>query len=180
MIHIKEKQNNIFDSLKNIFNYTNVMQVPRIKKMAISIGVGSTKDKEKIKIIQDRLSKITGQKAASCAAKKSIATFKSRQGDIIGYQITLRGQRMYDFLDRLIHIAIPRMRDFRGLDIKSIDEMGNLTIGIKEHTIFPETSDEDLKDIFGFSITVVTSTKNKEEAKEYLKALGFPFKKEAN
>ena len=180
MIHIKEKQNNIFDSLKNIFNYTNVMQVPRIKKMAISIGVGSTKDKEKIKIIQDRLSKITGQKAASRAAKKSIATFKSRQGDIIGYQITLRGQRMYDFLDRLIHIAIPRMRDFRGLDIKSIDEMGNLTIGIKEHTIFPETSDEDLKDIFGFSITVVTSTKNKEEAKEYLKALGFPFKKKDN
>ena len=180
MIHIKEKQNNIFDSLKNIFNYTNVMQVPRIKKMAISIGVGSTKDKEKIKIIQDRLSKITGQKAASRAAKKSIATFKSRQGDIIGYQITLRGQRMYDFLDRLIHIAIPRMRDFRGLDIKSIDEMGNLTIGIKEHTIFPETSDEDLKDIFGFSITDVTSTKNKEEAKEYLKALGFPFKKKDN
>ena len=180
MIHIKEKQNNIFDSLKNIFNYTNVMQVPRIKKMAISIGVGSTKDKEKIKIIQDRLSKITGQKAASRMAKKSIATFKSRQGDIIGYQITLRGQRMYDFLDRLIHIAIPRMRDFRGLDIKSIDEMGNLTIGIKEHTIFPETSDEDLKDIFGFSITVVTSAKNKEEAKEYLKALGFPFKKKDN
>ena len=180
MIHTKEKQNNIFDSLKNIFNYTNVMQVPRIKKMAISIGVGSTKDKEKIKIIQDRLSKITGQKAASRMAKKSIATFKSRQGDIIGYQITLRGQRMYDFLDRLIHIAIPRMRDFRGLDIKSIDEMGNLTIGIKEHTIFPETSDEDLKDIFGFSITVVTSTKNKEEAKEYLKALGFPFKKKDN
>ena len=178
MIHIKEKQNNIFDSLKSIFNYTNVMQAPKIKKVVVSIGVGSIKDKEKIKIIQDRLSKITGQKTAFRVAKKSIDTFKSRQGDIVGYQVTLRGQRMYDFLDRIIHIAIPRMRDFRGLDIKTIDEMGNLTIGIKEHTIFPETSDEDLKDVFGFSITVVTSAKNKKEAKEYLKALGFPFKEE--
>ena len=154
------------------------MQTPKIDKVIVSAGVGSIKDKYKIKVIQDRLSKITGQKEAARVAKKSIATFKTRQGDILGYQVTLRGSRMYDFLDRLIHIAIPRMRDFRGLSTESIDEMGNFTIGIKEHTVFPETSDEDLKDVFGFSITIVTTAKTKEEAEEYLKNLGFPFKKE--
>lgn len=178
MIHIKEKQNKIFGVLKDSLGYKNIMQVPKIEKTVISVGVGSVKDKNKIKVIQDRLAKITGQKESARAAKKSISTFKSRQGDIIGFKVTLRRQRMYDFLDKLIHIAIPRIRDFRGLSATSVDEMGNLTIGIKEHTVFPETSDEDLKDVFGFSITVVTSAKNKDEAKEYLKALGFPFKKE--
>lgn len=178
MIHIKEKQKNTFDALKDTFKYTNIMQIPKVEKVVISAGIGSVKDKGKIKVIQDRLAKITGQKEAARTAKKSIATFKSRQGDILGYQTTLRGQRMYDFLDRLIHIAIPRTRDFRGLNTKGIDEMGNFTMGIKEHTIFPETSDEDLKDVFGFAITVVTTTKNKEEAKAYLTHLGFPFKKE--
>lgn len=178
MIYLKEKQKNIFNALKDKFNYKNAMQVPKIEKTVVSVGVGSIKDKGKIKVIQDRIAKITGQKEVARSSKKSIATFKSRQGDIIGYQITLRGQRMYDFLERLIHIAIPRTKDFRGLNTKGIDEMGNFTMGIKEHTIFPETSDEDLKDVFGFSITIVTTAKNKEEAKEYLKNLGFPFKKE--
>jgi large subunit ribosomal protein L5 len=178
MIHIKDRQKDIFKNLKDTFKYTNVMQTPKIEKVIISAGIGSVKDKNKIKTIQDRIAKITGQKEAARAAKKSIATFKTRQGDILGYQITLRGQRMYDFLDRLIHIAIPRTRDFRGLDTKGIDEMGNFTMGIKEHTIFPETSDEDLKNVFGFAITFVTTAKSKEEAKEHLKALGFPFKKE--
>ena len=161
MIHIKDKQKDVFKSLKDTFKYKNTMQTPKIEKVVISAGIGSIKDKGKIKTIQDRL-----------------ATFKSRQGDILGYQVTLRGHRMYDFLDRLIHIAIPRTRDFRGLDMKGVDEMGNFTMGIKEHTIFPETSDEDLKDVFGFAITFVTTAKSKEEAKEYLKNLGFPFKKE--
>mgnify|MGYP000684064667 CR=1 FL=1 len=178
MTLIKEKQNKIFDILKSSQGYKNIMQTPKIDKVIVSAGVGSIKDKYKIKVIQDRLSKITGQKEAARVAKKSIATFKTRQGDILGYQVTLRGSRMYDFLDRLIHIAIPRMRDFRGLSTESIDEMGNFTIGIKEHTVFPETSDEDLKDVFGFSITIVTTAKTKEEAEEYLKNLGFPFKKE--
>jgi large subunit ribosomal protein L5 len=178
MIHIKDKQKNTFDALKDTFKYKNRMQAPKIEKVVISAGIGSVKDKAKIKIIQDRLAKITGQKEVARVAKKSIATFKTREGDILGYQVTLRGQRMYDFLDRLIHIAIPRMRDFRGLDAKGIDEMSNFTIGIKEHTIFPETSDEDLTNVFGFAITFVTSAKNKEEAKAFLKNLGFPFKKE--
>lgn len=178
MIYLKEKQKNIFNALKDKFNYKNAMQVPQIEKVVVSVGVGSVKDKEKLKVIQDRIAKITGQKEIARKAKKSIATFKSRQGEIIGYQITLRGQRMRDFLERLVHIAIPRTKDFRGLSVKGIDEMGNFTMGIKEHTIFPETADEDLKDVFGFSITIVTTAKNKEEAKEYLKNLGFPFKKE--
>lgn len=178
MIYLKEKQKNIFNALKDKFNYKNAMQVPQIEKVVVSVGVGSVKDKEKLKVIQDRIAKITGQKEIARKAKKSIATFKSRQGEIIGYQITLRGQRMRDFLERLVHIAIPRTKDFRGLNPKGIDEMGNFTMGIKEHTIFPETADEDLKDVFGFSITIVTTAKNKEEAKEYFKNLGFPFKKE--
>jgi large subunit ribosomal protein L5 len=178
MTHIKEKQNKVFDILKGSFRYKNIMQTPKIEKVVVSVGTGSNKDKNKIKVIQDRLIKITGQKEVARTAKKSIATFKSRQGDIIGFQITLRGQRMYDFLDRLVNIAIPRMRDFRGLETKAIDEMGNFTLGIKEHIVFPETADEDLKDVFGFAITIITTAKNKEEAREYLKNLGFPFKKE--
>ena len=176
MTLIKEKQNKIFDILKSSQGYKNIMQTPKIDKVIVSAGVGSIKDKYKIKVIQDRLSKITGQKEAARVAKKSIATFKTRQGDILGYQVTLRGSRMYDFLDRLIHIAIPRMRDFRGLSTESIDEMGNYTIGIKEHTIFPETGDEELKNVFGLGVTLVTSAKTKEETEGFLRELGLPLR----
>jgi large subunit ribosomal protein L5 len=130
-----------------------------------------------MKVVEDRLAKITGQKAAPRAAKISIATFKSRQGDVVGYQVTLRGQRMHDFLEKLIHIALPRTKDFRGINLSGADEMGNYTMGIKEHTIFPETSDEELKDVFGMAITIVTSAKSKEEVLKLLNHLGFPFKK---
>lgn len=174
---IHEKAKKTFETLKGDFNYTNVMQTPKITKVVISSGVGSQKDKKKIELIADRLAKITGQKAAPRSAKQSVASFKVRQGDVVGYQITLRGQRMLDFVDRLVNIALPRTRDFRGVDAKGIDDMGNYTIGIKEHTIFPETSDEELKDVFGLAITVVTSSKNKEETKAFLTHLGFPFKK---
>jgi len=173
----KDKEKAVFESLKEAFGYENVMQAPRLQKMVISTGIGSIKDKAKIELIQDRLAKLTGQKAASRGAKKSIATYKLREGDVVGYQVTLRGQRMYDFLDKLIHIALPRVRDFHGLLEKAADEMGNYTIGIKEHTIFPETADEDLKDVFGLSITLVTSAQSKEEVLAYLKHIGLPFKK---
>jgi len=155
------------------------MQTPKIEKVVVSVGFGSIKDKDKKKIdlIADRLSKITGQKPASRAAKKSIASFKLREGEPIGYQVTLRGPRMVGFLDKLLNIALPRTRDWRGIQTKAIDEIGNLTIGIKEHTIFPETSDEELKDVFGMAITVVTAAKSKEEAKAFLTHLGFPFRK---
>lgn len=165
------------EKTKKMPGYKNPMQRPRILKVVVSTGVGSFKDKSKFKVVEDRLARITGQKAAPRGAKVSIASFKSREGDVVGYQVTLRGQRMHDFLERLIHIALPRTKDFRGIPPNAADEMGNYTLGIKEHTIFPETSDEDLKDVFGFAVTIVTTAKSKEEAIKLLTHLGFPFKK---
>jgi large subunit ribosomal protein L5 len=167
-----------FKTLKEKFGYKNVMQAPRLSKLVISSGTGSIKDKKKIELIADRLAKITGQKPAPRSSKKSIASFKVRQGDLVGYQITLRGKRMCDFIDKLVHIALPRTKDFRGITKTAVDQMGNYTLGIKEHTIFPETADEDLKDVFGFGMTIVTTSKNKEETIAFLEYLGFPFKKE--
>ncbi|MDO8594620.1 MAG: 50S ribosomal protein L5 [bacterium] len=174
---IKEKQKEAFTALKEKMGYVNVMQTPRLQKIVVSAGVGSFKDKKKIEVVQDRLSKITGQKAAIRGAKKSIATYKTREGDTVGMQVTLRGPRMYAFLDKLLNIALPRTKDFRGISAKAIDEIGNITIGIPEHTIFPEAVDEDLRDVFGFGITVVTTAKTAPEAKAYFTYLGFPFKK---
>ena len=152
------------------------MAAPRIQKVVVSVGTGSSKDKNRGALVADRLAKITGQQAAPRAAKKSIAAFKSREGDVVGYQVTLRGARTYDLLEQLIHIALPRTRDFRGLAPTAIDEMGNLTIGIKEHSIFPETSDEDLKDVFGLAVTIVTTAKGKKEAEAFFRHLGFPLR----
>ncbi len=167
-----------FKGLKDKFGYKNPMQSPKLVKIVISTGTGSVKDKKKIELIADRLAKITGQKPAPRSSKKSIASFKVRQGDLVGYQITLRGKRMCDFIDKLVHIALPRTKDFRGISRTAVDQMGNYTLGIKEHTIFPETSDEDLKDVFGFGATIVTSSKKKEETIAFLEYLGFKFKKE--
>ena len=170
----KQKQQTAYDALKGEFGYTSPMQGPRIEKVVVSTGVGKKREKGQIEVIEDRLARITGQKAAPRAARLSIASFKVREGDTVGLQTTLRGARMYDFVDKLVHIALPRTRDFRGLSPKAIDEMGNMTIGIKEHTIFPETSDEDLKDVFGLAITIVTSAKSKAEAEAFFRHLGFP------
>ncbi len=174
---IQDKQKNVFAALKGHYGWANVMQTPKIEKVVISVGTGSTKDKNKVELIAGRLERITGQKPAPRAAKKAIATFKTRLGDKIGYQVTMRGKRAEDFLNRLIHIALPRTKDFKGITTSALDEMGNYTLGIKENTVFPETADEELKDVFGMSVTVVTTAKNKEEAKAYLTHLGFPFRK---
>lgn len=175
---LQEQQKTAFDSLKGNFGWKNVMQTPSVEKVIISVGVGRmAKEKGRLELVQDRLQKITGQKAAPRGAKKSIATFKTRIGDILGYQVTLRGKRAEDFLNRLVHIALPRTKDFKGISSASVDEMGNYTLGIKEHTVFPETTDEELKDVFGLAITIVTTAKNKKEALEYLTHLGLPFKK---
>lgn len=163
-----------FESLKGTFGYTNKLQAPRLQKVVISTGTGKIKDKKKVELIQDRMARITGQKSAPRGAKKSIATFKVRKGDVVGYQVTLRGARMFDFLDKVVHIALPRSRDFRGLARTAIDSMGNMTIGIKEHTIFPETSDENLADVFGLAITIVSTAKNKKEAEAFYRHLGVP------
>ncbi len=175
-IQVKTKKS--FDAMKSDFGYTNKMQAPRIEKVIVSAGVGSFKDKKKIDVVVDRLTKITGQKPVIKGAKQSVAAFKVRQNDPVGIQITLRGQRMYDFLDRLIHIALPRTKDFRGISPTGVDEMGNYTLGIRENTIFPESADEDLKDVFGLAVTVVTNVKDAKEAKAFLTHLGFPFKKQ--
>ena len=162
---------------KKLPGYKNPMQMPRIMKVVISAGVGSFKDKNKFKVVEDRLAQISGQKAAPRGAKISIASFKSRTGDTIGDQVTLRGKRMFDFLDRLVHVALPRTKDFRGISPDAADEMGNYTLGIKEHIIFPETADEELKDVFGLAVTIVTTAKSKQELVSFLTSLGFPFKK---
>lgn len=175
---VQTRMETVFDSLKGEFGYVNVNQAPGIEKVVVSVGTGRVEDKAKIALIQDRLAQITGQKAAPRAARLSIASFKLREGDIIGYQVTLRGQRMNDFLNKLIHIALPQTRDFRGLKPTSIDDMGNYTIGIKEHTIFPETADEDIKDVFGMSITIVTTAKTKPEAEALLRHIGLPLQKQ--
>jgi large subunit ribosomal protein L5 len=168
----------VYETLKGDYGYKNAHQAAGIEKVVISVGTGRIEDKAKIALIQDRLAQITGQKAAPRAARLSIAAFKLREGDIVGYQVTLRGKRMFHFLDKLIHVALPQTRDFRGLKTTSVDEMGNYTLGIKEHTIFPETVDEDIKDVFGMSITFVTTATTKEEAKALLRHIGLPLKKE--
>ena len=177
MISLKEKQNKAFESLKEILGMKNKMQSPKIEKVVLSSGTGSFKDKNKNKIVEDRLAKISGQKPVLKAAKKSIATFKVREGDPVGYQVTLRGPRMFDFLNKLVYVALPRTKDFRGLPGKAIDNMGNLTIGMKENTIFPESSDEELKDVFGMAVTIVTNTNDKTKSKRLLELMGMPFEK---
>ncbi len=178
---MKEKALAAFPLMKKEFGYTNPMQAPKLEKVLVSVGTGklSRGDKKRTEFIVSRLSTITGQKASPRKAKKSIATFKLREGEIIGQLVTLRGARMYAFLDKYLNIAIPRTKDFRGFSVKSIDAMGNVTFGIKEHTVFPEHADENLADVFGMAITIVTNCKTKAEAEAFLTNLGFPFRPEA-
>lgn len=175
---MKGKVKDAYNALKGTFGYTNVMQAPRIEKVVVSTGTGKIDDKHKIELIQDRLAQITGQKPSPRPAKQSIASFKLREGEIIGYQVTLRGEQMHSFLDKLINIALPQTRDFRGLKVSAIDDMGNMTIGIPEHSIFPEAANEELKDVFGLAITIVTNVKTKKEAEALLRHIGLPLKKE--
>lgn len=175
---ISELNKESYKALKDTLSLKNPMQAPRLLKVVVSNGFGSTKDKKKIELIADRLAKITGQKPAIRSTKKAIATFKTRIGDPVGYQVTLRGPRMNEFLDRLIHISLPRTKDFRGLSRNSVDDMGNYTIGIKEHTIFAESADEDLKDVFGLAITLVTTSRDKKSTLAFLEHIGLPLKRE--
>lgn len=175
----KQRQQEAYQALADTFGYTSTMQGPRIVKVVVSSGVGKKRDKKQLEVIEDRLAKITGQKPSLRPSRISIASFKVREGDTVGMQVTLRGARMYDFVDKLIHIALPRTRDFRGLKASSIDDMGNMTIGLKENTIFPETSDEDLKDVFGLAVTIVTTAKSKAEAEAFFRHIGMPLIAEA-
>ncbi len=176
---VKQKEKKAYTTLKSKYGYKNVMAAPRLVKVIVASGTGSgiKRNKDHNKLVMERLAKITGQKPATRSAKKSIASFKIRIGDPVGVMVTLRGARMYGFLEKLINVAIPRTKDFRGIDRKIVDNIGNLTMSIKEHTIFPETGDEELKDVFGLGITLVTTAKNKAEATEFFELIGIPFKK---
>jgi len=176
---VKEKEKEAFEKMKSTFHFKNAMAAPRLKKVVVNTGTGTPmkKDKNKNVAISDRLAKITGQKGALRGAKQSISSFKVRQGDPIGVVVTMRGNRMYAFLEKLVNVALPRTKDFRGINRTGVDNIGNLTIGIKEHTIFPETADEDIRDVFGLSITLVSTAKDKKEGTAFFELLGIPFKK---
>lgn len=184
MLTLKEKYTKeVIPAMMKKFGYKNVMVVPKIEKVVVNTGFGkmiisktSDEQKKTYKLIFDDLASICAQKPILTKAKKSISGFKLREGMSIGAKVTLRGRKMNDFLERVIHIALPRFRDFRGIDLKSFDKEGNLTIAIKEHIVFPEVSSEKAKNIFGFEITVVTTAKNREESIELLRLLGFPIK----
>jgi len=163
--------------LADEFGYKNRLQVPMIEKVVINMGIGEgVNDRKKVEAAANDLSLIAGQKAVITKARKSIATFKVRDGQAIGCKVTLRKTRMYEFVDRLINIALPRVRDFRGLSPKSFDGGGNYTIGIKEHIIFPEIDYDKAADVWGMDITVCTSEKSDAEARALLSALNFPFR----
>lgn len=178
---VSDKVAGAFDVMREQFGYKNKLAAPRITKVLLSVGTGKKArfDKTVHALVADRLARITGQKPAPRLAKKSIAGFKIRQGDQVGQVVTLRGARMNEFLEKLIHISLPRTKDFRGLNRSAVDSMGNLTIGIREHTIFPETAEEDLKDVFGLAITVVSTASSRDEAMAFFEHIGVPFKKEA-
>ena len=177
---VKEKEAKAFELLKEKFGYKNKLSSPKMEKIVVNVGTGTMmkQDRHRNEAIAERLAKITGQKPALRGAKKSIASFKIRQGDKIGVSVTLRGKRMYAFLEKLINVALPRTKDFRGVSRTGVDNIGNLSMGIKEHTIFPETADEDIRDVFGLSITLVSTAKTKEEGFDFFELLGIPFKKE--
>jgi large subunit ribosomal protein L5 len=175
---LKEKyKNEIVSLLKEKFQYKSVMQVPKIEKISINKGIGAAvADKKQIDVGVDELTTISGQKAVSTIAKISVSNFKLREGMPIGARVTLRGDKMYEFLDRLMSVALPRVRDFRGIGEKGFDGRGNYTLGIKEQIIFPEISIDKVNNITGMNVTFVTSAQTDEEGYELLKAFGLPFK----
>ena len=174
---LKEKyRNEIKQTLQERFNYKSVMSVPKLEKIVLSQGMGdAVADKKLIDSAAADLSRIAGQKAITTISKKDISNFKLRKGMRIGTKVTLRGDRMYDFLDRLLSVALPRTRDFRGINPKGFDGRGNFNLGIKEHIIFPEIDIDKVNRILGMDITFVTSANSDEEAKALLDAFGFPF-----
>lgn len=177
MARLKDKYNNeVKQALKTKFDYKNIMQVPKLEKVVINMGVGKAKDDSKAldNAMRD-LALIAGQKPIVTKAKKSIANFKIREGMNLGCKVTLRGNKMYEFVDRLFNVAIPRVRDFRGVSAKAFDGRGNYALGIKEQLIFPEIDYDKIGDIQGMDVIFVTSAKTDEEAKELLALLGMPF-----
>ena len=179
-MRLKEKyQKEIVPALKEELNLKNNMLVPRVNKVVLNVGFGRHfKEKEYIADIERSLVEICGQKPVMTKAKKSISAFKIRDGLVIGAKVTLRGDRMYDFIEKLVSITFPRVRDFRGITTKSIDRNGNLTVGFKDHTAFPEIRVEEINNTFGLEVCLNAKARNKEEGLALFKAIGFPFKKD--
>ena len=177
MSRLKENYTNeIVSSLIEKFGYKNQMQVPKVEKIVINMGVGEAKDNVKtLEAAVNDLQLISGQKPVVCRAKKSISNFKLRENMPIGCKVTLRKNRMYDFIDKLLNVALPRVRDFRGVSEKSFDGRGNYTLGLKEHLIFPEIEYDKIDKIRGLEVIFVTTAKTDEEARELLRFLGMPF-----
>lgn len=174
----KQYNEEVVPYLMKKFNYASVMQVPKIEKIVINTGLGDIKDNQKsMQMVENELKLITGQKPIYRKATKSVANFKVREGMNIGLKVTLRGKRMYDFYDKLVSIALPRVRDFRGVPDKAFDGRGNYALGLKEQLIFPEITYDQVEKIRGMDVCIVTTAKTDEEARELLKALGMPFKK---
>ncbi|MCR6643482.1 MAG: 50S ribosomal protein L5 [Terricaulis sp.] len=170
-------KNEIRKQLREEFGYSNEMQIPRLEKIVINMGVGeATQDSKKLKSAIEALTAIAGQKPVATKARKSIAAFKLREGMSIGAKVTLRADRMYEFMDRLIPIALPRVKDFRGLNGKSFDGNGNYAMGVKEHIVFPEINYDQIEQMWGMDIVVCTTAKTDAEAKSLLKQFDFPFR----
>jgi large subunit ribosomal protein L5 len=171
-------QSVVRDELKKEFGYTNEMQVPKVEKVVLNMGIGeAVADSKKVASAAGDLALIAGQKPVITKARKSIATFKLRDGMAVGAKVTLRKAQMYEFLDRLVNIALPRVRDFRGLSPKSFDGRGNFALGIKEHIIFPEVDYDKVDEMWGLDVVVCTSAQTDDEARALLKGLNFPFRK---
>jgi large subunit ribosomal protein L5 len=174
----KRYREEIVPAMMKTFNYSNVMQVPRLEKIVVNMGLGEALENARIlDTSMEELSRITGQKPVLTRARKSIANFKLREGNPIGCRVTLRKKRMHDFIYRLLNIALPRVRDFKGVSTRGFDGRGNYTLGVREQLIFPEINYDDVEKIKGMNITIVTSAKTDEEAKELLDLLGVPFRK---
>jgi large subunit ribosomal protein L5 len=168
----------VIPALKEKFGYKNVMEVPKLVKIAVNQGVGAaTQDKKMVDVAVDEMSRITGQRAVATMSKKAVSNFKLREDMPIGARVTLRGNQMYEFLDRLISVSLPRVRDFKGVNNKSFDGRGNFTMGVTEQIIFPEIDIDKINKVTGMDITFVTNAKTDAEAFELLKGLGMPFKK---
>ncbi len=164
--------------LQKQFNYGNVMEIPQLEKVVLNMGVGeAVADSKKIKAVEEYIGLISGQRPVVTLARKSIATYKLREGMPIGVKVTLRRKQMYEFIDRLVTIALPRVRDFRGLNAKSFDGNGNYAMGLKEHIVFPEINYDKIDEVWGMDIVVCTSAKTDDEARALLKGFNFPFKK---
>ena len=179
MARLKDRYNNeIAGAMFKKFGYKSVMQIPKLEKVVVNVGCGEARDNAKIvEAIVGDLGKITGQKAVVCKAKKSVANFKLREGMTVGAKVTLRGDQMYEFIDRLFSVALPRVRDFRGISANGFDGRGNFSFGLKEQLMFPEIEYDKIDKVRGMDIAFVTTAKTDEEAKELLAQLGMPFEK---